>query len=29
MTLISCALMIAVSLVTPPPSKATIDRYSA
>jgi SSS family solute:Na+ symporter len=27
MTLISCALMIVVSLVTPPPSRATVARY--
>ena len=29
MTLISCALMIVVSLLTPPPSRATIVRYFA
>jgi SSS family solute:Na+ symporter len=28
MTLISCALMVVVSLVTPPPSAATVQRYS-
>ena len=27
MTLISCALMVVVSLVTPPPSAATVERY--
>ena len=27
MTLISCALMIVVSLITPPPSSATVGRY--
>jgi solute:Na+ symporter, SSS family len=29
MTLMSCALMIVVSLVTRPPSRATIERYSS
>jgi hypothetical protein len=28
MTVISCALMLAVSLVTPPPSSQTIARYA-
>ena len=27
MTIVSCALMIVVSLLTPPPSQATIERY--
>jgi Na+/proline symporter len=27
MTLISCGLMVVVSLVTPPPSAATVGRY--
>src|SRR5919107_1278254 len=29
MTLISCALMVLVSLVTPPPSRASVTRYFA
>ena len=28
MTLISCGIMVAVSLVTPPPSAATVERYA-